>query len=553
MLALTACGGPAVPRPVRPATPEVHRYLPTDLREASRTPGVGLVIGSDVTGQSAVFELAPLPRQVAITVARAQAGMAQLTLAAGAPPRFGAPAVIGLPVVVACRTLGKAIAALPLALATEPAGDIDLDQHGAALAAGWIAAATGAAPGPDVLVLGGLSLDGSVLPVPDAAAIIARAAAAGIRVVGVAPGTALPADLAIEVVVIADVDDAYALLTDHALPRSQPLAEADLGGARPVVDDAADVTRWLGATADASGSIAALTGRLLAIEQQARTPRSLQALARSARSGAVEARGVVPPMGRILARAALLRARVVVMVADVLRAVDRGDLAAAIAMTTVLAPTAVPDDPLAAAFAAITTHRLDVVRALLDAPDAARTLAAARRTEFVDAAMALVTWTELAAAWRDGADLLGLPAAADAPALAPADSALLDAALGRGSSTDRSLDAALGAQFAASADGLWLRDQARSASRVAALADWPLLGAATGPDPTVVAAAAHRALVLAGRLRVLTGSVPAEVASAYAAAAALPLDLGAARILALRGFRRAAWLADLAVAAALGD
>jgi hypothetical protein len=530
-LGLPGCGG-ASARPAGPAAPVVRRYLPTDLRQAAQTAGVGVVVGTAADGASAIFELAPLPRQIDVAVVRQSAGVARVRLRV-ADGRGGAPAETPATSdqLAALRTLGKAVGDLALHLEAPP-GDVSAARSSAALAVGWLAALTGASVRPDAIVLGRVTADGLLLPSPDLPTAVASARAAGMRVIVVPagyaetgtetesetetepgtetgtetesetetePGSAAPAS---RVVPCLDLDEAYIAATDHQLPRTRaPEPSAPLVDPTRTASVIDELRRW------APADPAVTWHDLLVLEQRPRAPASAVTLARTGRASAERAAAADGPDETRRLAGAIAHVRIVAaqLIDALARAVDRGGDQLATAVESALAQTGVSGPGVSDRAAAL--HAL------------------------------LRERTPLELTYRARPQLLEL---LDRLAEAVADAWLLAAAP----------DLLAAAPDATGADGL-----ATELAAVAptARAGWQLWGLddPDAPSSTAVAAAAARARLLGHRAQVVLGAVPSDVAAALTFAARLDGPAPGQRLLAWRWYRLAARAADAAASAGL--
>lgn len=241
-LFIAACTPP--PRPAPPTTPplEAKTYSPFAFKSDATSQHHAVLLGTDARGHSTVIPLPPSPAPI-IVDAMYQAPT-RLTLASSANTT-GAVSLLGADVsstpawratlwtsaLVAATTLGKDVTALSFSAA--PSTRIEDSSTGALVAAGFIAARTGAAPDAKATLTGSLAPDGTLGPVTDLPARIRAALAAGKRTIGIPAGmrtkdvAALATDGA-TLVEVADVGAAYQLLTGSTLPPTVPVSAADM-------------------------------------------------------------------------------------------------------------------------------------------------------------------------------------------------------------------------------------------------------------------------------------------------------------------------------------
>jgi hypothetical protein len=198
---------------------------------------------------------------------------------------------------VAAATLGKDVP--DLALSAMPAGSIEGVAASALIATGWIAAHTGAAIDPSATVAGSIELDGTIGPVAGLPEQLSAAIAGGKTRLGVPAGMRLARSEATgqlvdvvqlarahraEVIELATVADAFALLTRTRLPAPVAVSEAEM--ALDADAQAALEAAYVAWQRRLAGEWAAL----LELEQAGRLPAAIQAMVRLAkeRSAAAE-------------------------------------------------------------------------------------------------------------------------------------------------------------------------------------------------------------------------------------------------------------------------
>jgi hypothetical protein len=239
---VAACSRPAAP-PVSALAPSPSLPIratrtvwvaPDSLPSLSLQAKEALILATGPHGQSTV---------IALPIARATVSAGQLTVSVDRDPA-GDPTATD-PGAAASASPAEQLLALQARRAAAAVLGIDetqlavqvrgrkppADPAQAALAAAAILAALVDAPiDPAATVLGGLNPDTTVAPVDDLQQQLTAAAAAGYRRVGVPSGHLLtePVASAVRVVAIADVDDAFTVLTGRRLPESTPVAVSDM-------------------------------------------------------------------------------------------------------------------------------------------------------------------------------------------------------------------------------------------------------------------------------------------------------------------------------------
>jgi hypothetical protein len=274
--AAVGCGATSLPQSARPAWRTV-RYAPLAMAADVRQPGQLVVLGTDERDGSTIVAVPVAPRAIVVDalVLSADGGAVSIAVSLEAWPIVPAPpvarAATSIPgdpsdpargavpapapaarssAVAPARSSAARIAALvvgrdlaDLALVAQPAGPAEDPAAAAAIAAGWIAAITGAPIDPRAALVGAVLPGGTLGPV-DAIperwlAAIARGKTrlgypAGMRFAPPrAPGPPidllrLARDHHAEAIELADVRDAYRLLTGSALPAVVPVSEPEL-------------------------------------------------------------------------------------------------------------------------------------------------------------------------------------------------------------------------------------------------------------------------------------------------------------------------------------
>lgn len=261
LCAALGCGG-AAPAESTLIAGRTKTYAPQTLAADARDPALGVLLATDASDGSTVIALAAAPQPVVVDTASptelravtvqagpvvptnpananaASATAASATAASAVTPDL-ATATAGwggaawTALLVAADTLGKEPIDLAVAIAPHD-GDA---ASAAALAVGVLASRTGASIDRASIAIGGLALDGAVLPVAGVPERVAAALARGKTRIGVPAGMRRARDAAGQIVdlgaaaeargaklvELATVHDAYQLLTRQRLPAPVPL------------------------------------------------------------------------------------------------------------------------------------------------------------------------------------------------------------------------------------------------------------------------------------------------------------------------------------------
>jgi len=336
LCAALGCGGPPAPARPAPVAGRTQHYPPLGMKADAALPGQAVVLGTDETDGSTVLPIPTTPGSAvvdAMVVERGGAGPASggwiaITLTAAPAPAGRAPqlgvadppagprwrAGLWRAALVATTALGKDLDGVTVAAV--PARPVDSADASALIAAGWLAALTGARVDPRATLAGTLGPDGTIgpaagLPEHFEAALahgktrlgypsgmrVARSAVSGQDVDLVQLAQAHHA----EAIEVANVYDAYQLLTGHPLPAPVPVREADMA-----LDP--DTVAGLDATYVALRTrLAAEWTPLLQLEQAGRLPATIGMMTRLAQDLAEQAEalhraGSLPAAyGRVLA------------------------------------------------------------------------------------------------------------------------------------------------------------------------------------------------------------------------------------------------------------
>jgi hypothetical protein len=316
------CAPAPGPRPARPepTVGRVKHYQPLEMAGDARQAGQAVILGTDEANGSTVLALPAATTPVvvdAMAAGRADAaagGAAHAIVLTSAPaPSTGVAAPGGEPAgpvqvggadegaigarwradawsaaLVATTALGKDLASV--ALSATPAGPID-GPAAALLAGGFVAAMLGDAVDPTATLAGAIMPDGTIGPVAGLADQVAAAIARGRTRIGVPAGMRVVRSAAsgkdvdvvqlarsrhAEVIELADVRDAYRLLTGHRLPAPVPVAAAAMALPQAAVERLeARYAAW-------QRKLAEEWAPLLQLEQAGRLPAAITVLMRVA-------------------------------------------------------------------------------------------------------------------------------------------------------------------------------------------------------------------------------------------------------------------------------
>lgn len=337
LCAALGCGGPPGPARPAPLAGRTQHYQPLGMKADAALPGQAVILGTDETNGSTVLPIPTTPSTAvvdAMFVERgggAHGGWIAITLTAapapaapaGRPPQTGVSdppagalwrAGLWRAAFVAATALGKDPG--DVTVSAVPARSIDSAAAAALIAAGWLAAMTGARLDPRATLAGSLGPDGTIGPAAGIPEQFQGALAHGKTRLGYPSGmrlarsavTGQDVDLVqlaqahhAEAIEVANVYDAYQLLTGHPLPAPVPLSEADMA-----LDP--DTVAGLDATYLALRTrLAAEWTPLLQLEQAGRLPATIGLMTRLAQDLAEQAEalhraGTLPAAyGRVLA------------------------------------------------------------------------------------------------------------------------------------------------------------------------------------------------------------------------------------------------------------
>jgi len=220
-------------------------------------------------------------------------------------------------------------------------GRTDRGAASALVAAGFLAALTGADVAADATVIGMVNPDGTIGPVANLAQQVAAASKAGKKRIGVPPGQKTTGT-----VPVADLYGAYSLLTGRALPGPQPVDTGEMALPAAVTHSLADRYRaW-------RGELGKEWAQLVTLRAAGRLPGAIAALASTADARGRDAEkrlrdgAIVTAYARIVD--AVTYARAANAVASVLSLVQTANLADARQRLTTLQAAAPDHAPIEA-------------------------------------------------------------------------------------------------------------------------------------------------------------------------------------------------------------
>lgn len=328
-----ACSAPA--KPTGPTAGDrnarVVKYAPLAMKADAKLPTQAVILGTDRDGGSTVTPLVAGEGHATVD------GI-QLTIGPsldGAPPS-GVDAGVWLAAIAATTALGKD--PTDVTFTAQLDAKVDAVSSSALIAVGFLAALTGAKLDDKATILGIVMPDGTIGPVSDLAGSLIAAFDHGKRTIGVPVGAT--AGLAKTthgptIVEVADVHDAYRLMTGTALPHPVAVDDADMA-----IDD--EAARVLDARYDSwQQQVATHWARLLELDAAGRLPASLLQLAHAARREATAAEKLhnqglsAPAYDRIITASIYVASATTI--ADLLTEARDGNLEAARAKLTELA------------------------------------------------------------------------------------------------------------------------------------------------------------------------------------------------------------------------
>jgi uncharacterized protein len=263
-LALAACGG--APRAGDTGTSYIKNYSPLGHKADAKSRQQAVILGTDTNNGSTVLHLPAAPAKAAVDAMfvkidagtdPATGGMTPVKLSAS-PTTDGSVEVgvyeefangtgtqwragVWMSALVAASTLGKDLT--DYAFAASSGGYIDGPSASGLMAAGFLAAMTGAPIDPTATMTGAINPDGTIGPVGGIPEKFLGSIAQGKRKLGYPIGmrwaksevtgkavdlVQLAKDHGAQAIEIADVHQAYTLLTGKQLPDTVPVSEAEM-------------------------------------------------------------------------------------------------------------------------------------------------------------------------------------------------------------------------------------------------------------------------------------------------------------------------------------
>jgi hypothetical protein len=307
LVVLVACGGARVSGP-QPDLDNMKMYEPFAMKADAKAPDHAVILGTDVKGGSTVLNIPAAPASVVVDAVAGEQVAIKLTTApnadgavhvgifedkvgdGGAQWRAG----VWVAAIVAAHTLGKDLA--DFTFSASAGGVIDGPSASALIAAGFLATMTGAKIDPTVTLAGVINPDGTIGPVDGLAERLR--AAKGKKKFGYPSGLRrgelvdLAAKHGTVLVELANVHDAYKLLTGKALPASIPMTAAEMAvEAATSTALAATYKAWQVELATKAAALAEIT-------KASKLPAALSAMVTAAnqaseRAAALHARGVM--------------------------------------------------------------------------------------------------------------------------------------------------------------------------------------------------------------------------------------------------------------------
>ncbi len=299
---LLSCGAPQKPTTSDQAS-AVKTYSPLGIKSDAKAPNQALILGTDGKDGSTIIPLPVAPGNAAVDAIVVQgdgknvvASLSAVKLAT-APNRDGSLHLDGsgawLGALVAASTLNKDLTDFTFSAT----GNVDASASGL-IAAGFLAAITGAPIDPAATLIGMIDPDGTIGPVDAVPERLRAAIESGKKRIGYPTGmrnatstktgdtvdlVALAKAHGAEAVEIADVHAAYKLLTGRTLPAPQPVTVADMAfdaSTKAALD--AKYKQW-------QQRLAAQWGAILQLESAGRLPALLVYLRDSSKRLALSA------------------------------------------------------------------------------------------------------------------------------------------------------------------------------------------------------------------------------------------------------------------------
>jgi len=321
LCAAHACGGPRTPAGPVPIAAITRRYLPLGMKADAKLPSQAVILGTSEHDDSTVLPLPTVPTTATVEVMlgghgarRAVSGSmtVALTTAPSTPTVPGLPHISGIEgtsarwtanlwsaAVAAASALGKDLADVAFSATSAGAAGAADDASGSALVAvGFLATITGAPISPVATLAGTIEPDGTIGPAAAIPEQFLDAIARGKTVLGYPTGmrfarsqaagkdvdlVQLAQDHHARAVEVANLGDAYALVTGKRLPAPVPVTEADMAL------DPATIIRLDATYVAAQQQLGPEWAALLQLEQAGRLPTTVQQMVRVAHDRSAEA------------------------------------------------------------------------------------------------------------------------------------------------------------------------------------------------------------------------------------------------------------------------
>lgn len=353
IVVVVACTGRQYPVTPAPDPNAGKRYAPLAFKADAKLPNQGVVLGVDERDRSTVVPLPAVPARtivdaITVGVAPNTDGTAHVGFhdASGAAISPAWRAGVWTAAFVAAHALGKDVTELRFTVSN--ATPVDANASSALVAAAFLATITGTAVDPNATIIGAIQGDGTIAPATDLSTKLRAAAASGKRRIGHPGGSAIPTDIAAELVEVATVHDAYRVLTGATLPATVAVP------ARDMALDAATTRALETAYKATQQRLATEWATLLTLQQAGRLPATLRSLSVQAQRTAEDAERLFKQKLTAAAYIRMLSAWIVVATTTrshaILSKVQAGDFSGA---RDVLAATGPAPDRVAAAFTAI--------------------------------------------------------------------------------------------------------------------------------------------------------------------------------------------------------
>jgi hypothetical protein len=319
LIVLVACGAPPPAKPPNTAPPlEVKTFAPLGMKTDAKAPNQAVILGTDAHNGSTILPLAGAQPRTYVDALFTKApgdaagGITSVKLATAPTPDGSGQvgvfeafaggtsaqwrASVWASAVVAATALNKDLAEFTFSATST--GYIDGASASGLIAAGFLAAMTGAPVAGDVTMTGIINPDGSIGPVDGIPEKLAAAMDHGKKRIGYPIGmrmarsaktnelvdlVALAKRHGAQAIEVADVHQAYKLMTGKALPAPLPVAASEMAlddGTKKVLD--AKYKQW-------QERLATEWGAILQLESAGRLPEILTYLRDSSKGYAAAA------------------------------------------------------------------------------------------------------------------------------------------------------------------------------------------------------------------------------------------------------------------------